>query len=106
MSGQPTRWFQLLVRATVVLGLGVVTGLVQWAVTKDQPSLRLILVLVVVGIAVAYLYERSNAPPRPVSPEVIKDLRRKLREQVRSRSYGARSKWIEAPLKELVLDMQ
>src|SRR5215207_4354496 len=62
-----------------------------------------------VGIFVYFLYLLWQARSGEESPEAIKEqvdqLHSELRSQVQSRSYGARSKLIAAPLKELDLDI-
>src|SRR5215207_3894659 len=62
-----------------------------------------------VGIFVYFLYLLWQARSGEESPEAIKaqvdQLHSELRSQVQSRSYGARSKLIAAPLKELDLDI-
>jgi predicted NACHT family NTPase len=61
------------------------------------------------GIVFTYLSLHWQLWSREESPEAIKErvtqLASELREQVQIRSYGARRKLIEAPLKELALDI-
>src|SRR5215213_1655959 len=61
------------------------------------------------GIVVTYLLSRVQARSQEESPEAIKDrvsqLEPELRKQVQARSYGARRNLIEAPLRELDLDI-
>jgi hypothetical protein len=61
------------------------------------------------GIIVTYLLSQVQARSQEESPESIKkrvsDLEPELRKQVQARSYGARRRLIEAPLRELDLDM-
>lgn len=57
------------------------------------------------GIILTFLYARYQVRSGEESPEAIKEqvdqLHSELRSQVQSRSYGARSRLIAAPLKEL-----
>src|ERR687890_281570 len=61
------------------------------------------------GIIVTYLLSRLQARSQEDSPEAIKErvsqLEPELRKQVQARSYGARRQLIEAPLRELDLDI-
>src|SRR5215216_1215207 len=61
------------------------------------------------GIVVTFFYLRWQLRSQEESPEAIKErvnqLAPALREQVRIRSYGARRRLIEAPLRELDLDI-
>ena len=61
------------------------------------------------GIIVTYLLSRLQARSQEESPEAIKErvsqLEPELRKQVQARSYGARRRLIEAPLRELELDI-
>jgi hypothetical protein len=61
------------------------------------------------GIIVTYLVSRLQARSQEVSPAAIKErvsqLEPELRKQVQARSYGARRNLIEAPLRELDLDI-
>jgi len=61
------------------------------------------------GIVVTYLLSRFQARSQEQSPEAIKErvsrLEPELRKQVQARSYGARRNLIEAPLRELDLDI-
>jgi len=63
----------------------------------------------VAGIILTYVVSRLQARSQEESPEAIKErvsqLEPELRKQVQIRSYGARSKLIEAPLRELNLDI-
>src|SRR5215210_949043 len=62
-----------------------------------------------VGIIVTYVLSRLQARSQEQSPEAIKErvsqLESELRKQVQARSYGARRTLIEAPLRELDLDI-
>jgi len=75
----------------------------------DQWSLWAIVGCAAAGIIVTFLFLRWQARSGEESPEAIKEqvsqLQSELRSQVQSRSYGARSKLIAAPLKELDLDI-
>src|ERR687890_181168 len=61
------------------------------------------------GIIVTYLLSRLQARSLEESPEAIKErvsqLEPELRKQVQARSYGTRRNLIEAPLRELDLDI-
>src|SRR5215212_8264543 len=61
------------------------------------------------GIVVTYLLSRLQARSQEESPEAIKERvsqrEPELRKQVQARSYGARRQLIEAPLRELELDI-
>jgi hypothetical protein len=61
------------------------------------------------GIIVTYLLSRLQARSQEQSPEAIKErvsqLEPELRKQLQARSYGARRTLIEAPLRELDLDI-
>jgi len=64
---------------------------------------------VAAGIIVTYLLSRVQARSQEQSPEAIKErvsqLESGLRKQVQARSYGTRRNLIEAPLRELDLDI-
>lgn len=78
------------------------------SLSKSQ-SWGIVLAWMAAGIIVTYLVSRLQARATAESPEAIHErvsqLATALREQVRIRSYGARSRLIEAPLKELDLDI-
>src|SRR5215204_4784483 len=76
---------------------------------SSSQSWAIVLAWLVAGIIVTYLISRMQARSQEENPEAIKarvgQLHSELRSQVQSRSYGARSKLIAAPLKELDLDI-
>jgi len=92
--------------------LTVVGTVIAYKLTESldrSQSLRFVLAWILAGIIVTYLVSRVQARSQEESPEAIKErvsqLEPELRKQVQARSYGARSKLIEAPLKELALDI-
>ena len=97
-----------LVVATVTAATGILGEVLVSSITNER-NWGIIAGLVVAAIVLAYLSLRLQDQPREQSPEAIKErvdrLEPELRSQVQIRSYGARSKLIEAPLKELDLDM-
>ena len=103
-----TRWFHLLVLAILTVGTLVVGPFVTSSLTGQQ-SLWSRLVWIVAGIIVTYLLSRVQARSQEQSPEAIKErvsqLEPELRKQVQARSYGTRRNLIEAPLRELDLDI-
>ena len=102
------RSFHLLVGATLTVGAVVVGSLLTSALT-DQQSLWSIMGWLAVGTIVTFFYLRWQLRSQEESPEAIKErvsqLESELRSQVQIRSYGARRKLIEAPLKQLDLDI-
>src|SRR5215217_2859217 len=76
---------------------------------KTSQSWLIILAWLAAGASVTYLLSRLKERSDEDSSEAIKarvgQLRSELRSQVQSRSFGARSKLIAAPLKELDLDI-
>ena len=111
MQGKNTpRSVHLMVGVALTLGSALVGELIANAVMTD-PHYKWWsrLALIAMGILVTFLYLRWQLRSQEGSPEAIKErvdqLEPELRSQVQIRSYGARSKLIEAPLKELELDM-
>jgi len=76
----------------------------------DQWSWGAILGFIVAGFSAHFLSQRRELRSTEESPEAIKaqaaQLHSELRAQVQSRSFGARSKLIAAPLTELDLDVE
>jgi hypothetical protein len=79
------------------------------SLSKSQ-SWVIVLAWMAAGIIVTYLVSRLQVRSTAESPEAINErvsqLSPKLRSQVQARSYGARRNLIEAPLKELDLDIE
>jgi hypothetical protein len=102
------RTFHLLVGATLTIGTSVVGSFLTSSLTGKQ-SLWSILVWLAAGIAVTFFYLRWQLRSQEESPEAIKErvsqLEPELRKQVQARSYGARRQLIEAPLRELDLEI-
>ena len=98
--------FHYLVGAVLVVGTTVVGSLLTKSLTGQQ-SLWSILVCAALGIVVTFFYLRWQARSAAESPEAIdrqiEELAPKLRESVRSRSYGARGDLIADDLKKLDL---
>jgi hypothetical protein len=110
MVGKNTRRsFHLLVGATLTIATSVVGSFLTSSLTSGEQSWWLRLGWLAAGIALTYFYLRWQLRSQEESPEAIKErvsqLEPELRSQVQSRSYGARSKLIEAPLRELELDI-
>ena len=102
------RSFHLLVGATLTIGTLVIGSRLTSSLPGEQ-TLWAVLGWLAAGIIVTFFYLRWQLRSQEESPEAIKErvsqLEPELRKQVQARSYGARSVWIEAPLKELDLDM-
>ena len=106
--GRNTRRVIPLVSAT----LTIVGSVIAFQLTKalsGSPSWPIVGMWMAAGIIVTYLLSRVQARSQEVSPEAIKgrvsQLEPELRKQVQARSYGARRQLIEAPLRELDLDI-
>jgi hypothetical protein len=103
------RSFHLLVGATLTIGTSVVGSFLTSSLTGEQSSLWSILVWMAAGIIVTFFYLRWQLRSQEESTEAIRErvsqLEPELRKQVQARSYGARRNLIEAPLKELELDI-
>jgi predicted NACHT family NTPase len=109
MVGNNTpRSFHLLVGATLTIGISVVGSQLTSLLTGGQ-SWWFRLGWLAAGIALTFFYLRWQLRSQEESPEAIKErvskLEPELRKQVQSRSYGARRNLIEAPLRELDLDI-
>jgi hypothetical protein len=107
--GESTRRsFHLLVSASLTVAVAVTGNLVTSALTDEQ-SWVVRLGSIALGFVVAFVYLRWQERSRTESPDAIKErvsqLASELRSQVQNRSYGARRNLIEAPLKELDLDI-
>src|SRR5215211_1797117 len=92
------------------MGTSVVGAFLPKLLTGEQSLFSMFtLGVITTGIILTFLYARWQARSSEESPEAIKEqvgqLNSELRWQVQSRSYGARSKLIAAPLKELDLDI-
>jgi predicted NACHT family NTPase len=102
------RSFHLLVGGTLTIGTAVIGSRLTSSLAGEQ-SLWSILVWMAAGIIVTFFYLRWQLRSQEESPEAIKErvsqLQPELRKQVRARSYGARRNLIEAPLRELELDI-
>src|SRR5215213_9014916 len=102
------RSFHLLVGASLTISTSVVGSFLTSSLTGEQ-SWGIRLGWLAAGFAVTFFYLRWQLRSQEESPEAIKErvsqLEPELRSQVQARSYGARSKLIEAPLRELDLDI-
>ena len=107
MGKNTRRTFHLLVGATLTVGTVVVGSLLTSSLTKH--SWWSILGWLAAGIIVTFFYLRWQLRSQEESPEATKErvtqLEPELRKQVQARSYGARRQLIEAPLRELELDI-
>jgi hypothetical protein len=108
MVGKNTRRVVPLVGATLTI-LGSVIAFKLTQALSGSPSLPIVGAWMAAGIIVTYLLSRLQARSQEESPEAIKErvirLEPELRKQVQARSYGARRQLIEAPLRELDLDI-
>jgi hypothetical protein len=108
MVGENTRRVIPLVSATLTI-LGSVIAYKLTESLGNSQSLAIIGAWMVAGIIVTYSLSRLQARSQEESPEAIKErlseLEPHLRKQVQVRSYGARRNLIEAPLRELDLDI-
>jgi hypothetical protein len=108
MVGENTRRLITLVSAMLTMAGPVIASQLQQSLGRPQ-SLGIGLVWFAAGTIVTYSLWRLQARAQAESPDAIKakvsELEPELRKQVQARSYGARSKLIEAPLKELALDI-
>src|SRR5215204_881899 len=102
------RSFHLLVGASLTISTSVVGSFLTSSLTGEQ-SWGIRLGWLAAGFAVTFFYLRWQLRSQEESPEAIKErvsqLEPELRSQVQSRSYGARRDLIEAPLRELDLDI-
>src|SRR5215207_2855758 len=110
MVGKNTRRVIPLVSATLTIVGSVIAFKLTQSLSKSN-SLGIVGVgaWMVAGIIVTYLLSRVQARSQEESPEAIKErvskLEPELRKQVQARSYGTRRNLIEAPLRELDLDI-
>ena len=110
MVGKNTRRVIPLVSATLTIVGSVIAFKLTQSLTNSQ-SLGIVGVgaWMAAGIIVTYLLSRLQARSQEESPEAIKQrdtqLVPELRKQVQARSYGTRRQLIEAPLRELDLDI-
>src|SRR5919112_1202525 len=110
MVGKYTRRVIPLVSATLTI-VGSVIAFKLTQLLSNSNSLGIVGVgaWMAAGIIVTYLLSRLQARSQEESPEAIKErvsqLEPELRKQVQARSYGARRQLIEAPLRELDLDI-
>jgi predicted NACHT family NTPase len=108
MIGKNTRRAIPLVSATLTI-LGSVIAFKLTQALSGSPSLLIVGAWMAAGIIVTYLLSRVQARSQEQSPEAIKErvskLEPELRKQVQARSYGTRRNLIEAPLRELDLDI-
>src|SRR5829696_926890 len=103
------RSFHLLVGATLTIGTAIVGSVLTSSLTTGDKSWGIRLGWLAAGIAGTFFYLRWQLRSQEGSPEAIKErvtqLGPELRKQVQARSYGARRQLIEAPLRELDLDI-
>jgi NACHT domain len=106
--GKNTRRAIPLVSATLTIVGSVIAYKLTESLSSSQ-SWGFVLAWVAAGIIVTYLLSRVQARSQEQSPEAIKErvsqLEPELRKQVQARSYGTRRNLIEAPLRELDLDI-
>jgi hypothetical protein len=106
--GKNTRRAIPLVSATLTI-VGSVIAFKLTASLSSSRSWGFVLGWMAAGIIVTYLLSRVQARSQEQSPEAIKErvteLEPELRKQVQARSYGTRRQLIEAPLRELDLDI-
>jgi hypothetical protein len=97
-----------LVSATLTI-VGSVIAYQLTDVLGNKQSWAIVGAWMAAGIIVTYLLSRVQARSQEESPEAIKErvsqLEPELRKQVQARSYGTRRNLIEAPLRELDLDI-
>jgi predicted NACHT family NTPase len=102
------RWFHFMVGAALTVGTLIIGSLLPASLTAEQ-SWAIRAALVTAAIIVFTFYLRWQARSQEESPEAIKErvtqLEPELRKQVQARSYGARRQLIEAPLRQLDLDV-
>jgi hypothetical protein len=108
MVGKNTRRAIPLVSATLTIVGSVIAYKLTESLSGSQ-SWGIVLVWIAAGITVTYLLSRVQVRSQEESPEAVKErvsqLEPELRKQVQARSYGARRQLIEAPLRELDLDI-
>jgi hypothetical protein len=102
------RSFHLLVGTVLAIGTSVIGSFLTSSLAGEQGLLS-ILGWFAAGILVTFFYLRWQLRSQEESPGAIKErvreLASELRKQVQTQSYGMRSKLIEAPLRELDLDI-
>ena len=101
------RSFHLLVGATLATGLPIVGALVTASLGKGPGWLPLLWgALLIVLNALNLRWQLRSQEERPEAiKERVSQLESGLRKQVQARSYGTRRNLIEAPLRELDLDI-
>ena len=103
------RAFHLLVLAILTVSTLVIGPFLTSSLLSGQQSLWSRGAWIVAGIIVYFLYlwwqARSQAGSLDAIKERVTQLEPELRKQVQARSYGARRNLIEAPLRELDLDI-
>jgi hypothetical protein len=108
VGGRTRRSVPLLVGATVATGLPV-AGALFTVLMNSEYRLSLLPLWFALFLFLNYLnlrLQRRSDEERPeATKERVSQLHSELRAQVQSRSYGARRNLIEAPLKELDLDI-
>src|SRR5215211_9061862 len=108
MIGKNTRRVIPLVSATLTI-LGSVIAFKLTQSLSNSQSWAIVGAWMAAGIVVTYLLSRVQARSQEESPEAIKErvsqLEPELRKQVQARSCGTRRRLIEAPLRELDLDI-
>ena len=98
-----------LVSATLTIVGSVIAYQLTDELSNKAQSWAIVGAWMAAGIIVTYLLSRVQARSHEESPEAIKErvsqLEPELRKQVQARSYGTRRRLIEAPLRELDLDI-
>jgi hypothetical protein len=110
MVGKSTRrTIPLVSAALTIVGSVIAFKLTQSLSNSQSLGIAGVGAWMAAGIIVTYLLSRLQARSQEESPEAIKErvsqLQPELRKQVQARSYGARRTLIEAPLRELDLDI-
>jgi hypothetical protein len=108
MVAKNTRRTIPLVSATLTIVGSVIAYKLTESLSSSQ-SWAIVLGWMAAGIIVTYFVTQLQARSQEESPEAIKErvsqLEPELRKQVQARSYGVRRNLIEAPLRELDLDI-
>ena len=109
MVGNNKRRAIPLVSATLTIVGSVIAYQLTDAISNKAQSWAIVGAWMAAGIVVTYLLSRLQARSLEESPKAIKErvsqLEPELRKQVQARSYGTRRNLIEAPLRELDLDI-
>ena len=109
MVGNNKRRAVPLVSATLTIVGSVIAFKLTESLSNEAQSWAIVGAWMAAGIIVTYLLSRVQVRSKEESPEAIKErvsqLEPELRKQVQARSYGARRNLIEAPLRELDLDI-